>query len=418
MRPGTGNQSNPRGTIRAGVMLKGLFGGAAKEKNRNLLSGRTGKDAEHAALFQVSTAIKAQKDISAILEIIGRESARCLKAQRSTVYLVDVGKGVLKSQFTYSPDHPDNRQGLPEDKEIARQAIVEKRAILLKDPGEFPEFFKKDERSRKVTSLLSVPFGVQGKMIGAVNLFTANGRRNFDEKDLQFLSIFANHASIALQNQYLLEEVRKAASLRQNYERYLDDLMHQLQSLSGEERRRIDEHIGRFLSGLKADKPVPANPVEKSAAGEKGVINLAGEMSFEDSPENLTEKVQVEIEDFIGKPGADVSRAGVFIPTGNPRDLGEQFILRLHLSEGRLLELPCKVIFTNKYGKESQNLRRGMGIKFLELPKDVQKQLEDYVRLCKEQRGSTPEEPDEPTPPKEEETEIPAVELKFTSDPG
>jgi Tfp pilus assembly protein PilZ len=206
---------------------------------------------------------------------------------------------------------------------------------------------------------------------------------------LQFLSIFANHASIALQNQYLLEEVRKAASLRQNYERYLDDLMHQLQSLSGEERRRIDEHIGRFLSGLKADKPVPANPVEKSAAREKGVINLAGEMSFEDSPENLTEKVQVEIEDFIGKPGADVSRAGVFIPTGNPRDLGEQFILRLHLSEGRLLELPCKVIFTNKYGKESQNLRRGMGIKFLDLPTDLQKQLEDYVRLCKEQEGSS-----------------------------
>ncbi len=397
-------------------MLKGLFGGTAKEK-RNLPSGRTGRDAEHAALFQVSSAIKGQKEISAILEIIGRESARCLKALRSTVYLVDGGKGVLKSQFTYSPDHPDDRQGLPEDKEIARLAIVEKRAILLKEPGEFPEFFKKDERSRKVTSLLSVPFGVQGKMIGAVNLFLADGRRNFDEKDLQFLSIFANHASIALTNQYLLEEVRKAASFRQNYEHYLDDLMHQLQSLSVEERRRIDEHIGRFLTGLKADKPGPANPLGNSPSGAKGVINLAGEMSFEGS-ENLTEKVQVEIEDVLGKPGADVTRAGVFIPTGNPRDLGEQFTLRLHLSEGRVLELPCKVIFTNKYGKESQNLRRGMGIKFVDLPKDVQKQLADYVRLCKDQEGLSPGQPDEAQPAKEDEGEIPTVELKFTSEPG
>ena len=75
-----------------------------------------------------------------------------------------------------------------------------------------------------------------------------------------------------------------------------------------------------------------------------------------------------------------MSRARIFIPTANPRELGEQFILRLYLSEGKPIEVPCKVIFTNKYGKESQNLRRGMGIKFLDLPPEVQRQLEEHLQ--------------------------------------
>jgi uncharacterized protein affecting Mg2+/Co2+ transport len=86
---------------------------------------------------------------------------------------------VLKVNSPIPPIIP-TKQGLPEDKEIARQAIVEESHLLkTRFPG-----LQKDERSR-TTSLLSVPFG-SGKMIGAVNLFTANGRRNFDEKICNF----------------------------------------------------------------------------------------------------------------------------------------------------------------------------------------------------------------------------------------
>jgi hypothetical protein len=55
-------------------------------------------------------------------------------------------------------------------------------------------------------------------------------------------------------------------------------------------------------------------------------------------------------------------------------------LLKLYLAEGRLIELPSKVIFTNKYGKESQNLRRGMEIKFLDLPPELEKEVGDYLR--------------------------------------
>jgi Tfp pilus assembly protein PilZ len=401
------------------MIFKKLFGKSQREQglNRKGSSIKTGKDIEHTAFLQVSSAIKSQKDISAIFEMIGRESARCLKAHRSIVFLADGPKAVLKNQFSYSPDPIDEKLGSLEEKEIARRAIIEKRPILLNEPKDFSEFFKYDERERKITSLLSIPFGAQGKMMGSLNLSLINGKRTFNEKDLQFLHIFANHASIALQNQYLLDEIRKANTLRKNYEQHLDDLMGQLQSLSGEERRRIDDHIGRFLSGIKAENPsVPPN-LEKVSAGGAGIIRLTGEASFEDSPENITEKIQVEIEEPSGKAGSDLSRASIFIPTANPRDLGEQFILRLYLSEGPPLEVPCKVIFSNKYGQESQNLRRGMGIKFLDLPPEVQKKLEEHVQASKQQADSAEQEqPKSSKEPNVRGEDLPNLVLKPSSD--
>jgi Tfp pilus assembly protein PilZ len=401
------------------MIFKKLFGKSQREKglNRRGSSKKTEKDIEHTAFLQVSHAIKSQKDISAILEVIGRESARSLNAHRSIIFLVDAAKGVLKNQFSYSSDPVDEKLGFLEEKEIARRAITDKRPILLKEPKDFSEFFKYDERERKITSLLSIPFGAQGKMMGSLNLSLINGKRTFNEKDLQFLHIFANHASIALQNQYLLDEIRKATTLRKNYEQHLDDLMGELQSLSGEERRRIDDHIGRFLSGIKAEKPSVPTTLEKVSAGGTGIIRLTGEASFEDSPENITEKIQVEIEESSGKAGSDLSRASIFIPTANPRDLGEQFILRLYLSEGPPLEVPCKVIFSNKYGQESQNLRRGMGIKFLDLPPEVQKQLEEYVQASKQQANSAgQEQPKSSQKLNGQGEELPSLVLKPSAD--
>ncbi len=378
---------------------------------------KTAKDIERTAFLQVSNAIKSQKDISAIFEVIGRESARSLNAHRSIIFLVDEAKGALKNQFSYSSGPVDEKLGFLEEKEIARRAILDKRPILLKEPKDFSEFFKYDERERKITSLLSIPFGAQGKMMGTLNLSLINGKRTFSPKDLQFLLIFANHASIALQNQYLVDEIRKAATLRKNYEQHLDDLMGQLQSLSGEERRRIDDHIGRFLSGIKAETPSgPKTPVNVSAGG-TGIIRLTGEASFEDSPENITEKIQVEIEEPSGNAGGDLSRASIFIPTANPRDLGEQFTLRLYLSGGSPLEVPCKVIFSNKYGQESQNLRRGMGIKFLDLPPDVQKKLEDHVQASKQQAHSTEQkQPESSKEPDGQREKPPSLVLKPSAD--
>lgn len=364
-------------------------------------SSTNGKDLEHLALLQVTSALKSQKDISTFFEVIGRESVHAVKANRATVFLLDGPKGVLKNQFSYSPQ-PDEKMSFLEEKEIARRAIIEKKPMWLKDPSDFSEFFKYEGRERKITSLISVPFGFQDKMVGALNLSRINEKRVFTEGELEFVCILADHASVALQNQHLQEEVRKTSNFRKNYEQHLDNLMNQLQNVSSEERRRIDEHIGSLLAGFKSEKDAPSRAPELGTAlPREGVVSLTGEARYEDSPENFTEKIQVEIE----AEGEDLTRAGVFIPTANPRDLGELFSLRLYLSASQPLELPCKVIFTNKYGKESENLRRGMGIKFVEFPPEAQKKIRDCMHGSAGQDLADVTSP----PPSYEKIEIQAI---------
>jgi len=369
------------------MFLKNIFNKDSKENggDRGGSSPKTPRDLEHVALLQVSSAIKGQKHISAVFEIIGREAARSLRASRATVFLVDETKGGLKTQFTYSPDPAGEKAGLLEEKEISRRTIAEKRPVLFREAKEFAEFFKHDDRELKITSFMSIPFGFQGKLAGTLSLSIINGKRAFSQSDLEFLAIFSNHASIAMQNQHLLEEVRKAAGLQKNYEQHLDDLMGQLQSLSGEERRRIDNHIAKFLSGFKGEKREVKHPATAATEGGNGGIRLAGEMTFEDT--ELTEKVQVEIENRARRGAGDLSQVAIFIPTANPRDLGEQFLLRIYPVEDQPLELPCKVIFSNKYGQESQNLRRGMEVKFLDLPPELEKQVGDYLHSLESAKG-------------------------------
>ncbi|HSR11637.1 MAG TPA: hypothetical protein VLS90_09325, partial [Thermodesulfobacteriota bacterium] len=60
------------------------------------------------------------------------------------------------------------------------------------------------------------------------------------------------------------------------------------------------------------------------------------------------------------------------------------------------LEVTCKVIWTNKYGKESRHLRRGMGVKFMNLAPQVQERVEDYFRSHRDKQFSLAEEQDAP----------------------
>jgi hypothetical protein len=87
------------------MIFKKLFNRGAGEDSSNLgLSlNKTGKNIEHSAFLQVSSAIKGQMDIAGIFEFIGRESVRCLKAHRSTVFLADGAKAGVRPSIPIPP---------------------------------------------------------------------------------------------------------------------------------------------------------------------------------------------------------------------------------------------------------------------------------------------------------------------------
>ena len=349
---------------------------------------------EVTAFFQISTEINAKKDLTTILESICRESLNCLKANRATVFLMDSESGILKTQFSYAPNPIDEKLGLLEEKQVARKVLKQSGPLLLREPEDFADFFKYSERERKITSLLSIPLSPRGKSIGTLNVSLINEERKWNQEDLMLFSIFGNHASIAIENANLVEEVRREVSYRKDYEQCFTDILNRLQNLSEEERKGIEEHVRKLLPWRKGlDEQSFELETLKKVPGLEGPITLRAELGIERPRGDRVEEIlRVNFADESSAETVNLSGGGVFIRTLNPMDLGEEFPLKLHVPDGQgAIEVVCKVIWANKYGKETKDSPRGMGVKFLNLSPEEKKRIEDFVKL-QETGGPLPEE--------------------------
>ena len=364
--------------------------GAGTDEAVDKVSEIPGRMKDIAAFLQISSMINAHRDLPEILELIARESLNCLKAHRSTIFMVDEKSGILKAQFASVLNSEDEQVNLFEEKEVARKALKQGSPLLLREAKDFSDFFKYEERERKITSLLSIPIISRGRPTAALSVVLINGDCCFDENDLEFLSIFGNYASIAVDNAYLQEEVRRGINFRKSYREYLDEVLNQLQTISEQERRRVEEHIIRLMpTSEPSEKQAAGLPTGKKLAGGDGAAATIPEGSIQVGKEERGDgMLKVEFEDSSLGFADDLTPGGVFIRTANPMELGEQFLLKLHMSDGGgPIEMACKVIWTNKYGKESQHLRRGMGVKFLNIADDLQKRVEEFI---KSQRKNDP----------------------------
>ena len=345
---------------------------------------------EVVALAQIASAILHRKDFMSVLEMIGRESLNCLKAHRSTVFLMEEKSGILRTQFTFTSEPQHEQVGLFEEKEMARKTLRSKKPFLLREPADFSDFLKYGERDRKITSLMSIPLVLEDKSLGALTVVIIDDDRQFSTRDLQFLLVLAHQVAIAMEHSSLAEEVRKRAGFRKNYEQYLDHILNQLQTLSDVERKRIEDHIGRLLPAAIAEANPPLS--EQTEELVKGTLPVMEAEALK-ADDRVTKMLKVDMD---GEPLAishDLGGGGVFIRTPNPLDLGEEFVLKLHLAEGQTpIEVACKVIWTNKYGKESRQLRRGMGVKFMNLSPDLQSRVESYIQTHKNKQFSFAED--------------------------
>ena len=250
-----------------------IIGHSAKKENGSEGKGIRDFDRMETAFVQMTKLVRESKDLSRILEHTARESLYCLLAHRSTIFAIDGNERRPELALFVRGQPQFETVGVLEEKEMARRAARQNKTFLLREPNDFAEFFKYGERDRKITSLITIPLLDHGKPTHALSVALIDGSRRFHEKDLEFLSIFTEHVLIVAETCYLREEVRKAASFRETYEKYLDVILSQLQSLQENERQRIDGHIIKLLPD---DKATEADLDFRSRSGNGGVRRRRG----------------------------------------------------------------------------------------------------------------------------------------------
>jgi uncharacterized protein (TIGR02266 family) len=334
------------------------------------------------AMFRISSALKSNKESAKIMEIISQESLHCLRAHRSTFFSLEPNGEALKIKFTHALDPRYQQVGLTEEKEIGKRTLRQGSPLLLAGPESFSRFFKYEERDNKITSLLSTPILANGKPQGVISVALINGTYIFDERSLKCISSLVNFASLSLEIAELLEEVQKGNSVRTAYEGHLDSILGQLQSLSQKEQQRINTHIIM----IKAEQETDTDEFLEYQTNGKIPWAQGTVIKKDERPENerVEVKVRVEFDEEHWGLTENQSMGGAFVLTTDPMDLGDEFLLKLLLPDGREpLEGEGKVVWTNKYGKESDHLRRGMGIKFLNLQEEHRIRIEEFIKNFK-----------------------------------
>jgi uncharacterized protein (TIGR02266 family) len=340
------------------------------DKNAFLFIGRLIK-----TFFQITSAMDSQENLKKILELIVIEATSAVKAHRCTLFLAGEKGGPPSTRFSFAVQGCEE-QSLDGELTWVQKIFQQGKPFLIGNPATAAE--SSEWREKDITSLMCIPLSIRGKKTGALSAILIQEEEYiFDEKSFEFFSIFANLATLAMKNSFVFKQLEKEKTFRISYECYLDAISNDLQIISKggenfenaglyreeEKRERERDEVGGEACGVS-----PAKGKTKSELRKDERIHAVFEVEFENGNRAFTK---------------NLSKGGAFILTSQPMELEDRFPLKLFLRDGGgPAEVDCKVIWTKKYGVRNK-LRKGMGVKFLNLQPQDQKRIEQYIQSHK-----------------------------------
>lgn len=195
------------------------------EEQKAVLFAQTKQSlAESQSLMRLTSALLQKISLEEVLEIVCKESLQLTKAQGSSVFLKE--EDYLSVAFSIGKASPAFSQ-LPLEGSLTGLAVKTGQAVLsneqIKDKRRYHDKQQQDEPK----NLLAVPLKSKEEIIGA--LVVVEKEEEFNEEDSRIISLFANQASVAIENAKLYKQVQELAVVkeRQRLARDLHDAVTQ-----------------------------------------------------------------------------------------------------------------------------------------------------------------------------------------------
>ncbi len=165
------------------------------------------RDEDLLSVLRICQKMNAEWSLAALLDLIAREAAKLMAADRASIFLLDREKGELWSQVALGsqPIRFDARLG------IAGAAALTGQIINVKDAHQDPRFNKEvDVRTGyRTRSMLTVPLrNHEGEIIGTFQVLNKRGGI-FTADDEEIAKALAGHAAVAIETAQLIEELRR-----------------------------------------------------------------------------------------------------------------------------------------------------------------------------------------------------------------
>ncbi len=181
-------------------------------------STRSHKD-YYTALHQAALTISSSLELAEVLQSVVKSVTEAMQVKAGVLRLLDSRTGQLQLSAVYGLSSGYLAKG-PVDVEhspIDSEALSGKPVTILDVCADKRFQYIEAARREGIVSVLCVPLEVRGEAIGVLRVYT-DEPCIFHEDDIQFLSVLASLAALAIENANLYE------SLKNSYEGVMDVL--------------------------------------------------------------------------------------------------------------------------------------------------------------------------------------------------
>jgi transcriptional regulator with GAF, ATPase, and Fis domain len=174
---------------------------------------------EVSALYKAISVVNAVQDPQRTPDSVLRSALDLVEADCGSVMLLegDASLVIVAAQGLSETVKLKTRQPITDG--IAGWVVRHKEPLLVTEElKDDPELKPLMQHSRNDHTAMSVPLQVRGQVIGVINVSVSEqtAERQFDDRDLRLVALFAQHASVAIDNGRLLASLRQTRAAVQS----------------------------------------------------------------------------------------------------------------------------------------------------------------------------------------------------------
>jgi PAS domain S-box-containing protein len=162
------------------------------------------------ALYDVARSINSSLDLSQVLDLLAKSTAKATKSKACSLRLLNADKTLLVMGGAYGLSQGYLRKGNVEVEKsrIDQEALLGKTGIIP-DATNDPRFqYPEEAKSESIRSILVIPLMLRDNPIGVMRLYTEDVR-DFGAAEIGFVSAIANLGAIAIENAKLYEALKE-----------------------------------------------------------------------------------------------------------------------------------------------------------------------------------------------------------------
>ncbi len=163
------------------------------------------------ALYQVALTISSSLELDAVLQSVVISVAEAMQVKACVLRLLDPRTGHLRLSAVHGLSSNYLAKG-PVDVEhsLIDSEALQGKTVVIPDVSVDERFqYKEEARREGIVTVLCVPLEVHGNAIGVLRVYTAEAC-TFHDEDIQFLSVLASLAALAIENANLYHNLKSS----------------------------------------------------------------------------------------------------------------------------------------------------------------------------------------------------------------